>query len=47
LRARTLRFENPPTPESEALMYEFDEGDWGGWDTDSADEQGNLPGNDS
>jgi hypothetical protein len=24
--------------------YEYDEGDWGGWDTDPGAEQGNLPG---
>jgi len=25
-------------------MSEYDDGDFGGWDTDTADEQGNLPG---
>lgn len=28
------------------LLSGYDDGDWGGWDTDTADEQGNLPGSD-
>jgi hypothetical protein len=27
-------------------MSDYEDGDWGGWDTDTADEQGNLPGGD-
>jgi len=26
------------------MGYEYDEGDYGGWDTDTAADQGNLPG---
>lgn len=28
------------------MAGEYEEGDYGGWDTDSAEEQGNLPGSD-
>lgn len=36
--------DHPPLREDRIMSYSYDEGDWGGWDTDTADDQGNLPG---